>query len=444
MIASWWSYSYYRQQISATPTALAAFTTTVGTASTAQAFTVTGTNLLSVITVAPPTGYQVSLSSGSGYAASVTTPQSGAATIVYVRLTTAATGTPSGNVALTSTSAITVNVAVSGTVNAACAATIFSENMQTPTATTTIINYVAGTGTATFQNKATLTYSKGEQTNPADLRVTSASSGYTGASGNGNVFFASTSGAYGFSIEGINTSTYTSLTIDYGYRKESATVFPTFSVDYWDGSAWVTIANTSSTLFNEAASASIAWYAAKQLSLPSAAQINGLKIRFVKTGAASCRIDDVVLRGTSACNSYITSGAGPLTNLSTTYGTASTATSFTLQGTGLGTTISIAALTGFEFANGAGAYATTLNGISATGSTTINVRLAANATAGTHSGNIVCSSGATSLNVPMPTGTVAKASQVITFASTVTKTYGAINYAGATSTSDTTIDYSSI
>ena len=37
--------------------------------------------------------------------------------------------------------------------------TIFSENMGTPTATTTIANYIIGTAPATFQNIATLTYS---------------------------------------------------------------------------------------------------------------------------------------------------------------------------------------------------------------------------------------------------------------------------------------------
>jgi hypothetical protein len=80
--------------ITATPTSLAAFTTTSGTASTPQGFTVTGSNLLSLITVTPPTGYEVCLTSNGTYTATVTTPQSGASTNVYVRLTSSATGTP--------------------------------------------------------------------------------------------------------------------------------------------------------------------------------------------------------------------------------------------------------------------------------------------------------------------------------------------------------------
>ncbi len=172
--------------------------------------------------------------------------------------------------------------------------TIFSENLGTPSGTTSIVNYSNGTAPATFQNKGTLTYSNGAQTNSGDIRTSSASSGYTGVSGGGNVFLTSTSGAYGFSIESINTASQSGLTLQFGYRKESASLHATFSVDYWNGTSWVTLANTSSALFNEATNASTGWYLSKILSLPAAAQLNGLRIRFVKTGSASIRIDDIV------------------------------------------------------------------------------------------------------------------------------------------------------
>jgi hypothetical protein len=176
-------------------------------------------------------------------------------------------------------------------------ATVFSENIGTPTGTTTIANYSTGTAPATFQNKGTLTYNNGGAAVSADIRITSISSGYTGASGNGNVFFTTTSGSYGFSIESINVSNYTNLSLQFGYRKESASAHATFSFDYWDGAAWVTVANTSAALFNEAANASVGWYLSKAIALPAAAQINGLKIRWVKSGTLSIRIDDIVLSG---------------------------------------------------------------------------------------------------------------------------------------------------
>jgi len=177
--------------------------------------------------------------------------------------------------------------------------TIFSESMGTPTGTTTIATYATGTAPATFQNKGTLTYSNGAQTNPADLRVTSVSSTYAGFSAGGNVYFTSTNAAYGFSIEGINASTFSSLNLQFGYRKESASLHATFSVDYWNGTVWTTIANTASALFNETATTAAGWYLSKVLTLPVDAQISTLKLRFVKTGTASIRVDDVILKGTA-------------------------------------------------------------------------------------------------------------------------------------------------
>ena len=102
---------------------LSAFSACSGTASASQNFTASGSGLSADITITAPTGYEVSTTSGnSGFASSVSLIQTSgtvASTNVYVRLTNAATGTPSGNVSLASTGATTQNVAVSGTVTAA-------------------------------------------------------------------------------------------------------------------------------------------------------------------------------------------------------------------------------------------------------------------------------------------------------------------------------------
>ena len=198
--------------------------------------------------------------------------------------------------------------------------TIFSENMGTPTANTVIATYATGTAPATFQNKGTLTYGIGGQTT-SDVRNTSNSSGYSGASGNGNVYFTATVASYGFSIETINASSYTGLVLSYGYRKESASLHAAFSVDYWDGSAWVTVANTAGNLFNESAGAGAGWYLAKSLSLPAGAQISGLKIRFVKSGSTAIRLDDVKLTGIiSSAPTVATTTASAITNTTVTSG----------------------------------------------------------------------------------------------------------------------------
>jgi len=241
----------------------------------------------------------------------------------------------SGNSKWLRGAALALTLALSGAAQAQV--TIFSENFGTPTNTTSITTYATGNAPATFQNKGVLTFSQGDQTTPADVRVTSPSSGYTGVSGNGNIFFTSSSGAYGFSIESINAQGYSSLQLSYGYRKESASLHATFSVDYWNGSAWVTIANSSSNLFNEASSASTGWYLAKTLSLPTGAAISGLKIRFVKTGTASIRIDDVKLTG-ALITPTISLSTNSLSLGSTTANSPSTPVSYTVSGTNLGST----------------------------------------------------------------------------------------------------------
>lgn len=199
------------------------------------------------------------------------------------------------------------------------AQTVFSENMGSPTGTIAIT-------ANTFQNSGTLSFSNGGQSNSADVRTTSASSGYTAASGSGNVYFSSTSGAYGFSIENINASTYTGLELQFGYKKESSSSHASLSVDYWDGTSWVTIANSAANLFNEAANASAVWYLSKALSLPSGSQINGLKIRFVKTGSIAIRIDDVKLTGTETAPTVVNSSVSGITHNEAVFGGEVTAT----------------------------------------------------------------------------------------------------------------------
>ena len=82
---------------------------------------------------------------------------------------------------------------------------ITQETMGAPTGTTTIAAHETANG---FTNTA-LTMTSGGATTPGDIRNTSTSTGYTGASAGGNVFLSATSGQYGFAIEGINASAYT-------------------------------------------------------------------------------------------------------------------------------------------------------------------------------------------------------------------------------------------
>jgi len=98
---------------------LTPFSATAGTASAAQSFTVTGTNLTAAISVSAPTGFEVSTDNQVTYVTSTNIAQSGGvvSNSVFVRIAAAASaGALSGNVTLASTGATGVNVLVSGTV----------------------------------------------------------------------------------------------------------------------------------------------------------------------------------------------------------------------------------------------------------------------------------------------------------------------------------------
>lgn len=130
---------------------LTAFSTCTGTASAEQSFTVSGTSLTGNVTVTAPTGYEVSLTSGSGFANSVTITASGtlSATIVYVRLSSSATGTPSGNITITSQGAPTQNVAVSGSITT-LSATQSQTNVTCNGGSNGTASVVASGGTAPY------------------------------------------------------------------------------------------------------------------------------------------------------------------------------------------------------------------------------------------------------------------------------------------------------
>ena len=131
--------------ITLNPTSLTGLTTTAGTASAAQTFTVTGANLSANVTVTAPTGFEVA-SDGATLGNTATINQSGgsASGTISVRIAAAtAQGSPSGNVTLASTGATTANVAVSGTVAAAGAAAV-----SVTGGTLTAFSTVAGTASA--------------------------------------------------------------------------------------------------------------------------------------------------------------------------------------------------------------------------------------------------------------------------------------------------------
>jgi gliding motility-associated-like protein len=96
------------------------FNACLNVASTTQTITISGINLSDNISVTTPSGFEVSTSSGSGFGTTATLTKSGGnvtATTLYVRISSAATGSVSGTITLTSTGATSKTFSLSGTVN---------------------------------------------------------------------------------------------------------------------------------------------------------------------------------------------------------------------------------------------------------------------------------------------------------------------------------------
>ncbi len=99
---------------------LSAFSSCIEATSASQMLVVSGSNMTNNLTITAPVGFEISVSVGTGYAATATLTHSGgtiAATNIYIRISAGSTGTVSGNLVFSSTGATTQNLAVTGTVN---------------------------------------------------------------------------------------------------------------------------------------------------------------------------------------------------------------------------------------------------------------------------------------------------------------------------------------
>ena len=145
--------------VASTSSSLSGFVSCVGTSSTFQTTSVSGSVLSNDITVTAPSNYEISLTSGSGYASSLTLTQTGGvvnATTVYVRMTASATGTPSGNITISSTGAANVLVALTGIVGTIPSVPNAGNNLQVCTGTSvTLAATVTALTTYTWNNGIT-------------------------------------------------------------------------------------------------------------------------------------------------------------------------------------------------------------------------------------------------------------------------------------------------
>jgi hypothetical protein len=96
------------------------FSTCAGQPSINQIVSVIGINLTNDIIITAPTGFEISLLSGSGFSNSINLSGTGgiiASTNIYVRVSAGSAGTVSGNLIFNSTGATTQSVPISATIN---------------------------------------------------------------------------------------------------------------------------------------------------------------------------------------------------------------------------------------------------------------------------------------------------------------------------------------
>ncbi|MEI7504049.1 MAG: hypothetical protein WCJ61_12275, partial [Paludibacter sp.] len=225
---------------------LSPFSSTYGTAPTAQSFTVAGSSLTSDIVITPPSNFEISLSSGSGYQSTALTLTQASGSVsttpIYVRLAaTTAAGTYSAASLMINTTGNSQSVSCSGTVATIAPTLAFA----TSTFISKIIGDAAFTNAATSSNSAgAISYSSGNTAvatvNASTGAVTILTAGSTvitaNIAANGNYNASSTTytvNVYSVAIFRDNFDSYTA-----GNNLTAVTV-PTYLGSY---STWTTIA----------------------------------------------------------------------------------------------------------------------------------------------------------------------------------------------------------
>jgi endonuclease/exonuclease/phosphatase family metal-dependent hydrolase len=191
----------------------------------------------------------------------------------------------------------------------------FTESMGSVASTTAIATHESNNG---FDNDSWT------MSGTADIRNTSPSSGYSGASGLANVFF--TGAGRFFIISGINTSGLNNVQLSHGIHKnQNAPDGTGLTVEYSTN-------GTDYTLLSPAAvatgSGSATWhYRNVGGTIPSSSSLS-LRFTSVPSGTEQYRIDDITLTGTAASATLTAGGPTTLCTGDSVTLTASSGTSY--------------------------------------------------------------------------------------------------------------------
>jgi len=369
-----------------------AFTTTYGTASEAQSFAVSGSNLTANLVATAPTGFEVS-ADGTTYGSIVTFTQTGGSASGTLRARLAANATVNGtynsqNIELSSTGATAVNIVTASTGNSVTAkgltiTGLTAQNKNWDNTTTASV-----TGTAAFSglisDDSSLTPGGSVTWAFADANVgTNKTLNRTGSYTVSSSNYSLTQPTLTASIAAVAPSAPTITGITAGNGQLSVAFTPPTSsggvsiTDYkysLDGGALVSVGSTSSPLI-------------------ITGLINGQSyaVELCAVNSAGDSLASSAVNGTPQRPSSPTITVAPATfgsAFNTTYGATSSTQTFRVSGSALNNDLTVTAPTGFEVSRfPESGYADSLNLTSTSGSvasTTIYTRLKATAAAGSY------------------------------------------------------------
>jgi hypothetical protein len=150
--------AYAGASLTTSVASLTGFATCQGTASSNQSFTVNGAGVSSNITITAPTGYEVSKTSGSGYASTITLTASNSilpSTSIYTRLSSSAIGTPTGTITINAGGTLSKTITVSGTASSTPSSPVTYDNTRYGSGSITLSATVTAGATADWYNALT-------------------------------------------------------------------------------------------------------------------------------------------------------------------------------------------------------------------------------------------------------------------------------------------------
>ena len=426
--------------VTATPVGPLTFTTTTNAASAAQTVTINGSSLTAALTATASAGYEVATSATGPYSASVTLPPAGgtvAATAVYVRLASTATagtlngaltiastgatsqtitlnGTvvaPTPTVTVTPTSAITFN-STTGNASAATPLTVSGSNLTAALTVTTTTGYeVSLTSTGPFSTSLSFAPTNGSvaattvyvrlaasnTTTPVGGTLTVASAGAASQT------IALTATVVAPTTPSISVTPAGPLTFSTLLNTPSATQQVTVS-----GTSLTGVITVSASTGYEVSLTATGTFSSSVTLTPTNGTVAATAV-YVRLASASTAgtvngtltassnmaiLQTVTLNGTVLSPTLTASTGGPLT-FTTPVNTASAAQTLTVSGTNLVAPLLATASAGYEVSlTAAGPYSSSVTLTptnNAVAATTLYVRLASTATAGTVNGTLTMS-----------------------------------------------------